>query len=86
MKRLIITLIRIYQKWISPLFLIRHCRYYPTCSQYMLDAIYLHGVAKGVFLGVLRLLRCHPFAKGGIDHVPLKFNLRTHLKFYKNSR
>jgi putative membrane protein insertion efficiency factor len=85
MKKLIITLICIYQKGISPLFP-KRCRYYPTCSQYMLDAIYLHGAAKGIFIGVLRLLRCHPFTKGGIDHVPLKFNLKTHLKFYKNSR
>ncbi|MDR0614477.1 MAG: membrane protein insertion efficiency factor YidD [Lactobacillales bacterium] len=85
MKKLIIKLIRIYQKGISPLFP-KRCRYYPTCSQYMLDAIYLYGVAKGIFIGVLRLLRCHPFAKGGIDHVPLKFNLKTQLKFDKNSR
>ncbi|MDR0690468.1 MAG: membrane protein insertion efficiency factor YidD [Streptococcaceae bacterium] len=85
MKKSIILLIRSYQKWLSPL-LSKRCRYYPTCSQYMLDAIHFHGAIKGILMGVLRLLRCQPFAKGGVDHVPLKFNLKTYLRFYKNSR
>lgn len=45
------------------------CRFYPSCSQYALDAIVIHGVLKGLFLTIRRLLRCHPFAKGGYDPV-----------------
>jgi putative membrane protein insertion efficiency factor len=69
MKWLALALIRFYQKAISPL-LGPHCRYLPTCSQYMLEAIARYGVAKGGWLGLKRLLRCHPWAKGGYDPVP----------------
>lgn len=71
MKQLIIKAIRFYQKKISPLFGPK-CRYYPTCSQYTIQAIEIHGVLKGSFLAVFRLLRCNPLFPGGYDPVPEK--------------
>ncbi len=62
-------LIRVYQVTLS-WWLGGHCRYYPSCSHYGLDAYREHGVARGTWLTVTRLLRCHPFAKGGYDPVP----------------
>lgn len=47
------------------------CRYTPTCSEYMLQAIKVYGIWKGIFLGIKRLFRCHPFGKSGYDPVPL---------------
>ena len=58
-----------YQRWISPL-LGDTCRYYPSCSHYMCQAIERYGVLRGGWKGFLRLLRCHPFATGGFDPVP----------------
>jgi uncharacterized protein len=55
-----------YQKYLSP-FLPRSCRFYPSCSEYWLLAIKKHGVTKGVFLGMKRILKCHHFNPGGID-------------------
>ena len=75
MKQLLLAVVRFYQQKISP-GLPRRCRYYPTCSQYMVDALTEHGAGKGVIMGTARILRCHPFVKGGIDYVPLKFTLR----------
>lgn len=69
MKKIFILLIRFYQKFISPLFPAK-CRYYPTCSQYTLEAIQEYGVIKGTYLGIKRILRCHPFHEGGYDPVP----------------
>jgi len=63
-----IGLIRIYKLIVSPL-LPSACRFYPTCSDYMKEAIEKHGVVKGVGLGLRRLSRCHPFHEGGIDPV-----------------
>ena len=71
MKTALIKAIRFYQKKISPLFGPK-CRYYPTCSQYAIQAIEIHGVFKGSFLAVLRLLRCNPLFPGGYDPVPEK--------------
>ena len=71
MKKLIIKLIRFYQRRISPLFGPR-CRYYPTCSQYAVEAVERFGAFKGSILAVLRLLRCNPFFPGGYDPVPEK--------------
>ena len=71
MKKLIIRTIRFYQKKISPLFGPR-CRYYPTCSQYAVEAVERFGAFKGSILAVLRLLRCNPFFPGGYDPVPEK--------------
>lgn len=62
-------LLRAYKKWISPL-LGERCRFYPSCSDYMYEAITRHGIAKGIALGSYRLLRCNPLCKGGYDPVP----------------
>ena len=71
MKKLLLKIIRFYQKKISP-----HtppaCKYYPTCSQYAFEAIENFGVFKGSALALWRFLRCNPFSKGGYDPVPQK--------------
>jgi len=67
-KRFLIKIIRGYQKYISP-GLGNHCKYLPTCSQYMIDALEKYGVFKGLMLGIWRILRCNPFSKGGYDPV-----------------
>ncbi|MCL2708360.1 MAG: membrane protein insertion efficiency factor YidD [Defluviitaleaceae bacterium] len=69
MKRFILASVRFYRKWISPGFK-PSCRFYPTCSEYMQAAVETHGAARGVWLGLKRLARCHPFSKGGYDPVP----------------
>jgi uncharacterized protein len=69
MRKLLLLPIRFYQYAISPM-MASHCRYYPTCSQYAVEAITCHGGIKGLFLAVKRLLRCHPWAHGGYDPVP----------------
>ena len=71
MKQFIIKSIRFYQRKISPLFGPK-CRYYPTCSQYAIQAVEIHGVLKGSVLAVLRLLRCNPLFPGGYNPVPEK--------------
>ena len=70
MKNLFLCLIRFYQKGISPFFPAR-CRYIPTCSQYAVEAIEKYGAAKGGWLALRRILRCHPFSKHDrFDPVP----------------
>jgi uncharacterized protein len=69
-KIILIKLIRFYQKWISPIKIRPSCRFYPTCSQYAIDAVSKYGAIKGSWLAVKRLLKCHPFHPGGYD--PLK--------------
>lgn len=66
---LLIAPIKGYQWVISPL-LGQRCRFWPSCSQYAIDALRLHGPLKGGWLTIKRLARCHPFCKGGIDPVP----------------
>ena len=73
MKKILILLIRFYQKFISPMFPAK-CRFYPTCSQYTLEAIKEHGAIKGTYLGIRRILKCHPFYEGGYDPIPKKEN------------
>ena len=75
MKKLLLTLIKFYQKSISPLFPAR-CRYSPTCSQYAIEALEEHGVWKGSLLSLWRILRCNPFGKSGYDPVPQKHKWR----------
>lgn len=77
MQRLAIALIRGYQYLISPL-LGPHCRFHPTCSQYAIEAIQIHGLAYGGYLAIRRLLRCHPWHPGGLDPVPEKRQTQTH--------
>lgn len=69
MKYLVLGLIRIYQKFISPA-LPPSCRFQPTCSQYGYQAIKKYGVIKGGWLAIKRIGRCHPFHPGGYDPVP----------------
>jgi len=64
-----ILVLRLYRLVISPLYG-DVCRYYPSCSAYTLRAIQLHGLLRGVWLGARRLVRCHPWAAGGVDDVP----------------
>ncbi|WP_034550427.1 membrane protein insertion efficiency factor YidD [Carnobacterium funditum] len=83
MKKILIKSIKGYQKGISPMFP-PTCRYYPTCSSYTIEAIERHGSLKGTVMGTARILRCHPFVRGGYDPVPTKFTLKRNQK--KNNR
>lgn len=65
-----ITLIKTYQITISP-FLGNNCRFHPTCSSYMIEAITKHGTVEGIKLGMKRISKCHPFGNKGFDPVPL---------------
>ncbi|MBN1878360.1 MAG: membrane protein insertion efficiency factor YidD [Anaerolineae bacterium] len=69
MKQLVLKIIRGYQRFISPLFP-PTCRFTPSCSQYTYEAINRYGLWKGGWLGIKRILRCHPFNPGGYDPVP----------------
>ena len=69
MRRPVIALIRCYQRFVSP-WLGEHCRFYPTCSSYAIEALEQHGFFSGMWLAVRRLLKCHPFHSGGLDPVP----------------
>lgn len=71
MKYLLILLIKIYQKFLSPL-CPGVCRFRPTCSAYFIEALKIHGFVKGTCLGVRRILRCHPWGGSGYDPVPPK--------------
>jgi uncharacterized protein len=71
MKKILIFLIRIYQWTLSP-YLGSCCRFYPTCSNYALEAIKEFGALKGSFLALKRVLKCHPFHPGGYDPIPKK--------------
>jgi putative membrane protein insertion efficiency factor len=69
MRQCLILLLRAYQLMLSPL-LGNHCRFYPSCSHYAVEAIERYGPWRGSLLAVRRLLRCHPWHPGGIDPVP----------------
>ena len=70
MKKILIKIIKLYQ--VTPLKSHSMCKYYPTCSNYMIEALNIHGLFIGSFLGIKRILKCNPFSKGGIDLVPQK--------------
>jgi len=74
LKQLLILIIKIYKRFISPL-LPSSCRFYPTCSSYALEAIERFGAFEGSILTIKRILRCHPFNPGGYDPVPKKEEL-----------
>jgi putative membrane protein insertion efficiency factor len=73
-RRILLTLLRHYRYWVSP---VVHalsptgCKFHPTCSQYASEAVAIHGALRGVGMAIARLLRCHPFSRGGFDPVPL---------------
>ena len=69
MKRLLLLLVQFYRTAVSPL-LPPTCRYYPTCSAYAMEAIERYGTRRGGWMALRRILRCHPFHRGGYDPVP----------------
>lgn len=71
----LVKMVRGYQKYISPMFP-PTCRYYPSCSTYMIQAISKHGTFKGAVMGTARIIRCNPMVPGGLDPVPDHFTLR----------
>ncbi len=68
MKKILRGLLRFYQEYLSPL-KGPTCRYYPSCSEYMIQAIDCHGVVRGLLKGLWRVLRCNPYSRGGFDPV-----------------
>lgn len=70
-RRLAIAPVRFYQRFLSPL-KPPTCRFSPTCSQYAIEAVEAHGIARGSWLALRRIARCHPFTAGGLDPVPPK--------------
>lgn len=77
--KILVTIVRFYQKYISPLKM-PTCRFYPTCSEYAIEAIEKHGSIKGLWLFVKRFLRCNRFFKGGYDPVPESVKIKKSLK------
>jgi len=71
---ILVVFIRIYQYMISPLFP-ASCRFYPSCSNYSIEALRRHGPIKGAVLAISRILKCNPLSEGGFDPVPEKFTL-----------
>ncbi|WP_028308796.1 membrane protein insertion efficiency factor YidD [Desulfitibacter alkalitolerans] len=66
MVKLLISIVRLYQKYLSPLFG-RRCRFYPTCSQYTIEVLHKYGLVVGLFKAVKRIIKCNPFHPGGYD-------------------
>ena len=86
MTKILIFIIKIYQYFVSP-FLGNRCRFFPTCSEYCVEALKTHGLFVGFKLGVKRILKCHPFKKlggsQGIDFVPIEKNNNRQERFKK---
>lgn len=76
MKKVLINSVHFYQKYISPMSP-PSCRFYPTCSNYALEAVAEHGAMKGSFMTTKRILKCHPFHDGGFDPVPVNKKKRN---------
>ncbi len=70
-RAVLIGVIRVYQVTLSG-WVGGHCKYYPSCSRYAIEAIQIHGALRGVVLATWRLLRCNPLSLGGVDHVPAR--------------
>jgi len=78
MKRLLLAILAFYRHWLSPAIhslFPSGCKYRPTCSEYAAEAIALHGAWPGTWMALRRLLRCHPFGRGGFDPVPMPMPL-----------
>jgi hypothetical protein len=75
LKAALLALLRAYRYLLSP-WIGGSCRYWPTCSEYASEAIETHGAARGAYMAVGRLARCHPYGAGGVDPVPAKFRWR----------
>lgn len=73
---ILVKIVRFYQYFISPLFP-PSCRYYPSCSNYAIEALKVHGALKGSYLAIKRILKCNPYFPGGVDKVPPKKNTKT---------
>ena len=73
MEKILITLINVYKRYISP-YKGTKCPYFPSCSDYAITAIKRHGAFKGFLLSLWRIMRCNPFSKGGVDEVPIKLS------------
>jgi putative membrane protein insertion efficiency factor len=71
MSRLLVWILRAYQLVLSPM-LGQNCRFYPSCSSYAIEALQVHGAARGSLLAARRVCRCHPWNEGGVDPVPPK--------------
>lgn len=80
MKSILQKTVRFYQKNISPAYP-PSCRYHPTCSNYMMDALEKHGAIKGTTMGLARIIRCNPLVEGGDDPVPDYFTLKRNKEF-----
>ena len=71
MKGIVIAALHAYQALLSPILPFNQCRFYPSCSQYAIEAVEKWGIGKGLFLGIKRISKCHPFhGSGGYDPVP----------------
>ena len=77
MQFVLVQLIKFYRFVISP-WVGHHCRFYPTCSSYALDAVERFGALRGSYLTLIRLSKCHPWHEGGLDPVPEKFGCKHH--------
>ncbi len=71
-RNILISCVKFYKKFISPMKGHAVCKYYPSCSSYAIEALEVHGVWKGSLLALWRILRCNPFSKGGYDPVPVR--------------
>ena len=85
MKKILIAAIKMYQKYLSPMKSTK-CPYFPTCSNYGLEAVEKYGAFTGFVLSFWRILRCNPFSKGGIDPVPDDFSWKKMIKIKYRSK